>query len=180
MSIVTFLLMGAIDVEAQVRKKAPSKKSKKQQETSEVVVPFTEKLNPELKFGNLGFFNGFSISSKANVGYKISNHFTAGIGGKLFYDQVAAIGSDPSNFDYGGFVYTRGKVTQEIYIQAEYAFMKYDFFNTSVNYPLIGLGYMSGVNNWRFGVELLYIASESARDYQGSVVEYWFGASMNF
>jgi hypothetical protein len=39
---------------------------------------------------------------------------------------------------------------------------------------------MSGTDKWRFGIELLYIANEKARDYQGSIVEYWFGASYNF
>ncbi len=58
----------------------------------------------------------------------------------------------------------------------------YRGFSTAqnVNYPLFGLGYMSGTDKWRFGIELLYIANEKARDYQGSIVEYWFGASYNF
>ncbi len=150
-----------------------------------------DKLNPEIKFGNLGFFNGLSISSKAGVGYKIHNRFTAGVGGKLFYDQFSVQGPDPSVFDFGGLVYGRGKITNEIYVQAEYAFMKYAadpdgyqirnlFLDKKVNYPLFGLGYVSGVNKWRFGIELLYIASETAQDIQGSIVEYWFGASYNF
>jgi hypothetical protein len=189
LSFVFAMLMVSADMDAQVRKKTTSKKSSKAKEEK---VKLMDKINPELKFGNLGFFNGLSISSKAGVGYKLHDRFTVGLGGKLFYDQFVAQGlPDPSVFDYGGLVYGRGKITKEIYVQAEYAFMKYAAdpdgyiirnltLDQNVNYPLIGLGYTSGVNKWRFGVELLYIASEAARDYQSSIVEYWFGASYNF
>jgi hypothetical protein len=180
--------------DAQVRKRtAPSKnsKSKKEQVVKEET-SFLDKGYAELKFGNLGFFNGLTISSKLDVGYKFHDRFSVGGGFKLFYDQFSVIGPDPSIFDLGGFLLARGKITNEIYFQAEYAFMSYaysdayftrnfpDGLNKSVNSPLFGLGYMSGSDKWRFGIELMYIASESARDFQGSVIEYWFGASYNF
>ncbi len=188
LSFVFAMLVVNTDIEAQVRKKNTSKKSTKVKEEK---VSLMDKINPEIKFGNLGFFNGLSLSSKANVGFKFHEKISAGVGGKLFFDQFSVQGPDPSVFDFGGFVYGRGKITKEIYIQAEYAFMKYaadpdGYFirnlplDQKVNYPLIGLGYSSGINKWRFGVELLYIASETARDYQSAVVEYWFGASYNF
>ncbi len=176
------------DLNAQVRKKTTTSKAAKAKEEK---ISFLEKFNPEIKFGNLGFFNGLSLSSKVNVGYKLHDRFTLGGGAKLFYDQFSVQGPDPSVFDLGGFVYGRGKITKEIYFQAEYAFMKYGAdpdgyiirgltLDQKVNYPLLGLGYSSGIGKWRFGVELLYIASEAARDYQSAVVEYWFGASYNF
>lgn len=189
LTFVFSMLAVNADIDAQVRKKSTSKKSTKAKEEK---VSLMDKLNPEIKFGNLGFFNGLSVSSKANVGFKFHDKISAGIGGKLFYEQYAQRGlPDPSVFDFGGFVYGRGKITNEIYIQAEYAFMKYAAdpdgyiirnltLDQKVNYPLIGLGYSSGINKWRFGIELLYIASEAARDYQSAVVEYWFGASYNF
>jgi hypothetical protein len=192
LSFVLAMLVVNTDMEAQVRKKTTSKKSTKSTKAKEEKVKLMDKINPEIKFGNLGFFNGLSISTKANVGYKLHDRFSAGIGGKLFFDQFSVEGPDPSILDLGGFVYGRGKITNEIYIQAEYAFMKYAadpvgflpyrnlIEDKKVNYPLIGLGYSSGINKWRFGVELLYIASEAARDYQSAVVEYWFGASYNF
>jgi len=189
--ILTLSVFMSNDVSAQLRKKT----NKERKETSKKgridQTSLVDQLNPEFKFGNLGFFNGLSISTKANVGYKLSERFTIGAGGKLFYDQFAVTGSDPSVFDYGGFLLGRGKVTNEIYIQAEYAFMNYAAdpagFNIrglsvdqKINFPLIGLGYMSGMGKWRFGVELMYNTNETARDIQRSVIEYWFGASYNF
>ncbi len=189
--ILTLSVFMSDDVSAQLRKKT-IKERKEASKKEKVDQPsLVDQLNPEFKFGNLGFFNGLSISTKANVGYKLSERFTIGAGGKLFYDQFAVTGSDPSVFDYGGFLLGRGKVTNEIYIQAEYAFMNYAAdpagynirgysVDQKINFPLIGLGYMSGMGKWRFGVELMYNTNETARDIQRSVIEYWFGASYNF
>ncbi|MBK8669755.1 MAG: hypothetical protein IPN89_09940 [Saprospiraceae bacterium] len=190
LSMVFCLLISIASADAQVRKKTTSKKSKKEKEKTEQV-SLMEKINPEIRFGNLGFFNGLTISTKANVGYKLSERFTAGAGLKLFYNQFSVQGPDPSIFDLGGFLYARGKITNQIYLQAEYAFMgyakdpdpyqiRYITQDTKVNYPLIGLGYTSGFGKWKFGIELLYIANQQAQDIQSSVVEYWFGASYNF
>jgi hypothetical protein len=190
LTICFFLLVAGTQAEAQIRKKT-SAKSKREEQKKEKQMALLNKFNPEIKFGNLGFFNGLSISSKLDVGYKIASRFTAGGGMKVFYDQYAVIGPDPSVTDIGGFLFGRGKITQEIYIQAEYAFMRYGkdpdgyrirdlIETTSVNYPLIGVGYMSGKDKWRFGVELMYIANGQAQDIQSSVIEYWFGATYNF
>ena len=99
------------DLNAQVRKKTTTSKAAKAKEEK---ISFLEKFNPEIKFGNLGFFNGLSLSSKVNVGYKLHDRFTLGGGAKLFYDQFSVQGPDPSVFDLGGFVYGRGKITKEI------------------------------------------------------------------
>jgi len=179
------------DVDAQVRRKSSGSKSKSKKNKTEEKISIVDKINPEIKFGNLGFFNGLSVSSKLNAGYKLHQRFTVGGGAKLFYDQFAVTGPDPSVFDSGGLLLARGKITQEIYIQAEYAFMHYSkdpapyrirdlFEDRNVNYPLIGAGDMSGIGKWRFGVELMYIGSQEAQDIQNSVIEYWFGASYNF
>jgi len=185
----TMLLVCVGESDAQVRKRTTSTRKKTKEKTEQVSL--IEKLNGEIKFGNLGFFNGLNISSKLNVGYKLSNRFTVGGGGKIFYDQFSVIGPDPSITDLGGFLLGRGKITESIYLQAEYSFMNYakdpDLFilrglplNQKVNFPLIGAGYASGLGKWKFGIELLYIANSTAQDIQGSVVEYWFGASYNF
>jgi len=186
---ISFLMSN--DANAQIRKKSTSSKKEARMKEKEAKPSLMEKINPELKFGNLGFFNGLSISTKLNVGYKLSERFTAGVGGKLFYDQYARVGPDLSTTSYGGLVHARGKITNEIYVQAEYAFMDYERFvydsrnvlllqEAKINTPLIGLGYISGAGKWRFGVELLYIVNDQAREFQGSVIEYWFGASYNF
>lgn len=186
--LMLILLTAASDMDAQVRKRTTSKKKSKQKQEQ---VSLLDKINPEIKFGNLGFFNGLAISTKLNAGFKPHNRFSIGGGGKMFYDQISVIGPDPYVTDFGGFLYGRAKITQEIYFQAEYAFMRYGadpdgfrirniFEPVKVNFPLVGLGYSSGVGKWRFGIELLYITNQTAQDIQGSVVEYWFGASYNF
>lgn len=190
--IVTLMIFSVTVTDAQVRKRTDvSSRSKKEvKEAIDKKSPF-EKINAEILLGNVGFFNGLSISSKLSAFYKLSDRFALGGGVKLFYDQYSVIGPDPSVFDYGGFFAGRAKITKDIYFKAEYAFMHYAkdpdnyqirrlYENVSVDYPLFGLGYMSGTGNWRFGIELLYIANETARDIQSSVVEYWFGASYNF
>lgn len=186
--LIVILMVSATDVDAQVRKRTTSKKKSKQKEEQ---ISLMEKINPEIRFGNLGFFNGLAISSKLNAGFKPHKRFSLGGGGKLFYDQISIIGPDPSVTDLGVFLYGRGKITENIYFQAEYAFMKYGadpdgfrirnlFEPVKLNFPLVGLGYSSGFGKWRFGIELMYITNQTAQDIQGSVVEYWFGASYNF
>jgi hypothetical protein len=77
-----------------------------------------EKLNTEIKLGNLNFFgNQFSISLKSNVGYKLNNTFSAGLGGKLYYDFINVVNS-PDNFNFtsvGGLAYARAKITKQLY-----------------------------------------------------------------
>ena len=102
LSFVFAMLVVNTDIEAQVRKKTTTKKSTKVKEDK---VKLMDKLNPEIKFGNLGFFNGLSVSTKANIGYKLHDRFSAGIGGKLFYDQFSVQGPDPSILDYGGLIF---------------------------------------------------------------------------
>lgn len=176
------------DADAQVRKRTTAKKNAKEKKES---VSFLQKVNPEIKLGNVGFFNGLFISSKLNAGIKLHDRFSLGAGTKLFFNQYSQQGPDPSIFDIGGLVYGRAKITNSIYFQAEYAFMRYGkdpdgylirniFENQKINYPLLGIGYFTGVGNWRFGMELLYITNNLARDYQNSIVEYWFGGSYNF
>lgn len=174
---------------AQLRNKstieAKTKKNNKEQ------FEFLNKIGGDIFLGNVGFFNGLSISSKLSAGYKLGERFALGGGLKLFYDQYSVIGPDPSVFDIGGLFMGKAKITRDIYVKAEYTFMNYakdpDGYNIrylnedlKVNYPLFGIGYFSGTDKWKFGIELLYIADETARDLQRAVVEYWFGASYNF
>lgn len=179
-----FLLTFSSEADAQSKRKRPVKRPEKQEkvkDTQNEINFFRDQLSYDIKIGNIGFFNGFSISTKLYAGYKFNDRFSAGIGGKMFYDQFIVRGApDISYFDRGVFGFARGKVTNEIFIQAEYVSMRYDRFETTVNHPLIGAGYMSGFGRWKFGLELMYIANDLARDLQNSVVEYWVGASYNF
>ena len=87
------------------------------------------KIESWIKFGNIGFYNGFYISSKLDVGYKLSQRFSTGLGTKLFYTQISYIGPDDTYFDYGGFLYARGKITDDIFLQFEYSATKFDSTN---------------------------------------------------
>ena len=149
---------------------------------------FAEKLNYEIKPGNLNFFgNQLSISLKSNVGYKLNNIFTAGVGGKFFYDYINSFGSssDISAFSYGGLVYGRAKITQTFYLQAEYNLVSFGPVSTvpqeTLAYPTAGLGYVQQGFDWSFGLELLAILNDRVRDKpQGNIVEYWLNFSKNF
>lgn len=189
MLVLSMLTVIVNDGFGQVRKRTISKTAKTQKSVKEDDgTAFIDKTYAELRFGNLGFFNGLSLSTKLNVGYKFHERLSIGGGMKLFFNQyVVQNAPDPSLTDLGGFLLARGKLSDQFYIQGEYAFMNYQYydnfgtkFSKSANSPLIGLGYMSGFGKWKFGIELLYIVNEQSRDYQNSIVEYWFGASYNF
>lgn len=147
-----------------------------------------DKLNIEIKPGNLNFFgNQLSISLKSNVGYKFNNIFSAGAGGKLFYDYINAFGtsSDISAFSFGGLIYGRAKISQTFYLQGEYNLVSFGAVSTTpqetLAYPTAGIGYMQQGYDWSFGIELLAILSDPVRDKpQGNIVEYWINFSKNF
>jgi hypothetical protein len=143
--ILAAMFMTYSDADAQVRKRTTAKKNAKEKKES---VSFLQKVNPEIKLGNVGFFNGLFISSKLNAGIKLHDRFSLGAGTKLFFNQYSQQGPDPSIFDIGGLVYGRAKITNSIYFQAEYAFMRYGkdpdgylirniFENQKINYPLV-------------------------------------------
>ena len=148
----------------------------------------SDKLNIEIKPGNINFFgNQLSLSLKSNVGYKFNNTFTAGAGGKFFYDYINQFGStsDISAFSFGGLIFARAKITQTFYLQAEYSLTSFGSVSTipqeTIAYPLAGIGYMQQGYDWSFGIEVLAILKDSVRDKpQGSIVEYWLNFSKNF
>ncbi|MCO6463198.1 MAG: hypothetical protein J5I52_03520 [Saprospiraceae bacterium] len=187
--IICFVSM-TITADAQLRKRPEGSSSKTKKER--VVKPsFVDRLGGDIMLGNVGFFNGLTISAKLDAAFKINDRFALGGGSKMFYDQYSVLGPDPSVFDIGGHFMGRARIINDIFFQAEYAFMKYSkdpvgysirglTEDVKVNYPLFGLGYMSGVGKWKFAIQLMYIANETARDLQSAVVEYWFGASYNF
>jgi hypothetical protein len=142
-----------------------------------------EKLNTEVKLGNLNFFgNVFNVSLKSNVGYKLNKTFSAGLGGKFDYYYVSRVGpGDEGFFSYGGLAFARAKITQQLYAQVEY-----NAFNSAFSlprktylYPSAGLGYIYQGFNWSTGVELLVPLDDEVRDFFG-LVEYWFSFSHNF
>ncbi len=142
-----------------------------------------EKLNTEIKLGNLNFFGSvFNISLKSNVGYKFNNTFSAGLGGKFDYYYVSRVGpGDEGFFSYGGLAYARAKISQQLYAQVEY-----NVFNSAFSlprktylYPSAGMGYIYQGFNWTSGIELLVPLDDEVRDFFG-IVEYWITFSHNF
>jgi len=192
--VIVFLFTLIDDASAQRRgkKKRRTKedteenKSRRDRDDDEFSSSFAEKLNYEIKPGNLNFFNNqLALSLKSNVGYKLNNTFTAGVGGKLLYDYVSSFGSSVSAFSYGGMVYARAKITQMFYLQAEYNLVSFGAVSATpqetLGYPTAGLGYVQQGYDWSYGIELLAVLSEEARlKPQGTIVEYWINFSKNF
>jgi hypothetical protein len=144
-----------------------------------------DKLNYEIKLGNPGFSNNtFSLTTKFNAGYKFVKWASAGVGfrsGLLYLNNPAGI-PDKTYLDYGAFVYGRGRITNSIYLQAEYGTQNVALLNgTRQNFwaPLVGGGYMQGSGNWSYGVELLYNINQVAQDFNGPL-EYWLNFSYKF
>lgn len=182
---VTGLFMATYQLHAQIiRRPAPSVEDRSRDEDSESSK--YDFLTADIKIGNLGFFGNLFLSGKANVGYQITPWLNGGIGGKVFYSQIFVPSAPDFKYtDLGGFAYARAKVFRSIFLQLEYHYTSFDFVNNiltgaNISYPTIGAGYVSGNGPWRFGLELNFLVNELARDYQGSVLEYWTGAFYHF
>ncbi len=191
-AIILFCLVVSTSVEAQTRRlpKKPEKNAKIE------TVSIVDKITGDILIGNVGFFNGLFLSAKVNVGYKLIDRISVGGGLKMFYNELQVSGSsNPKVFDYSPFLYSRIKIVSGFFIQGEYAFNSYGkdsdpFFRfnfnrdpvlrTQINSPLAGVGYLSGMGDWTFGAQVMYIFNETSRDIQGSIVEYWVGATYNF
>jgi hypothetical protein len=163
------------------RRTTTSKRDAKKED----VLPFKQKLNYEIHIGNPNISNIIvALAIKPNVGYKINNTFTAGLGSRLFYTYYNPGGGGSANyFDLGAFAFARAKLGGSIYFQGEYSAMhfskNYTGLAKNIAYPLVGGGYMNGYGNWKYGVELLLPLNNEARSY-GPSLEYWFNISYKF
>lgn len=173
------------DAEAQRTRKRKTRKSKEDTES----VSIGERLNYEIKVGNVGYNNGFGISLKGDILYKFNSIVSAGPGAKMFYDYINnRFGPDESIFTYGALGAVRLKVVETFYLQGEYHITKYGdepeyfvprFAAKTISYPTVGAGYLSGFGDWKFGVEGQFVLNEDAANRQG-IFEYWFAFSYNF
>ena len=180
--LVLFLLFAVFtEADAQSRKRRKSR-TRTRGEVKEEKPSFSENLNYEIKFGNIGFGNSFSIALKPSVGYKFHKIASAGVGSRFAYTFINQVGTDDlSFFDYGFFTYGRVKLGSNFYLQGEYSSYSFDFATReNIFYPLFGGGYVSGFGDWMFGTELLFIGSDRARDNFNSVIEWWISASYRF
>lgn len=171
------------DLDAQRRRRA-RERSTETEESS-----FMDKINYEIRLGNIAFGGGFALDLKPSVGYKINKYFTTGLGIRMDYDYVSNPGpfTNPdikSNYlSYGPFALARAKVSESIYIQGEYTIYSFDTPqppNLEVNFPSIGAGYVQGGENWKYSLEGMVILDNTAQTYLGNTVEFWFNFSKNF
>lgn len=179
LGILSIVLVTVTDIDAQRRR---TRERDRKEDTEQV-----NKIFHTIHMGNINFFNGnFSLSSKYSGGYKFHERFGAGLSGKFFFDIFNQIGAPNINFfSYGAGAFIRGKITNDIYIQAEYDVTSYDDFNNVrdiYTYPLIGAGYEQGQGPWKFGANALFILDSEVQDI-GSVnrlLEWWITFSYNF
>ncbi len=177
-AITLFLtLLVFSDMNAQVRKRS-TKKSKEAEKTEESL-PLIEKLSADIRIGNIGINQGFSLSIKPGVGYNLNKYLAGGLGSRVFVDYTNFSGQENTYIDYGGFAFARFKI-QGFYLQGEYAVTKYEYGNLTLNYPLVGAGYLSGNGSkWKYGIELMLPLNADAR-YYGPSLEYWLNFAYNF
>ena len=187
--ILILLIMVNTDMHGQKTrtKQRPSEEEKKEVSAEN---PLLNQLNPELKIGVFNIAgNFFSISFKGNCGYKLTDWLSSGVAlkfGNQFYNNFGQ-SNDFSFQDYGAGVYARGRIFNQVYLQAEYDYYNIPDIQTGFPYegrssfwsPLVGGGYAQGWGDWRFSLELLFILNDQVRDYK-SFAEYWIGFSYNF
>lgn len=199
--ICLFIFGVNTDISAQRKGKKKKRPEKTEQvETSErvetsdriekITPSFKDRMNYELKAGNISLGNQLRFALKGNAGFKLNEHFTGGLAIKYDFSFINFDTQEDINFShYGGGPFVRGKFLNDFYIQVEY-----DYFNmqkiqggfvfleerVTAFAPLIGGGYFSGFGDWRFGAEILFIANDDVRNNLSSAIEYWFGASYNF
>lgn len=170
-------LVSMSDANAQVRKRTVKKK--KEKEEKEEAVPLLEKLSADIRIGNISISQGFQFSLKPSIGYNVNKYLAGGLGSRLFLDYYNFGGFEDTYIDYGGFAFARFKI-HGFYIQGEYARTKFEAANATINYPLAGLGYVSGNGSkWKYGVELMLPLSKDARTY-GRSLEYWINFTYNY
>lgn len=177
------------------RKKKKRRETTKTEQVERIQSPLIDKLNYEMKLGNISFFSGLRIAAKGSVGFKPTNFLTAGLAAKIDYTFInnPNTGVEDISFShYGLGPFLRLKFLESFYVQAEY---DYNFMaeiisssngsfltgeRLNAGSPLIGGGYMSGFGPWMYGVEIFFITNDIVRNNMNTAIEYWFGVSYNF
>ncbi len=196
-SVLLFSMMIFFSTEMEAQRKSRKRSSDRSTRTERTssrtnsddteTISLRDRLAYDIHIGNIGFNQGFNISLKSAVGYKVSERFTVGLGGKMFYLFRNSFGQsqDVSLLTYAGYVYPRFKISESIYIKGEYNLYSIDYgsnadrINTSI--PMIGGGYVSGFGPWKFGIEILFLPIDRNRDeLYGDVFEYTISILYNF
>ncbi len=186
-AIFSLFMVGELDAQRTSRKRSSDRTERSRRSTDDTErISLKDKLAYDIYLGNIGLGRGFSITAKGGVGYKPIDRITTGLGTKIYYLYENLDG--PNNFtqfSYGFYPYARVALSDQIYLKGEYVWLNIDGgFGDNVQdwIPMVGAGYASGFGPWKFGIELLLIASDSDRDryYGGDLFEYMFSALYNF
>ena len=166
-----------------------SQRSRDRDSEEENYKSFADKLVYDINIGNISLSNGlFGMSFKPQIGYKLHERITPGIGIKYYYNLLSD-NRYPDDFhlnDIGAFVFTRLKVTEAFFAHVEYSYISFDndwFFQDeriSFNYPLVGAGYASGFGDWKSTIQVLFIGNQEVRRLGNYPIEFWFGFTKNF
>lgn len=177
------LLLGfSTSVDAQSRKK---KQRPDPEQVEKPATNFGDRMNYDIKAGNVSLQgNFFSVAFKGSAGYKLNDFLSAGLAAKtkIFFFNDRGQSNDQTRTYYGFGPYVRAKFLEQFYVQFEYDYNSIQISEDdrrAINSPYLGGGYMQGWNNWKFGIEVLFIMNDEVRDYDG-IIEYWFGGTYNF
>lgn len=131
--------------------------------------------------GGIGFditSNGINISALPRVGYKVTNNFSVGVG--LTYQYISRDNLSVTN--YGGNVFSRYNITQEIFAHAEYEYLNFQYYlptrqktRKGYNSMLVGGGYYKpfggrAAANVTVLYNLLYDPNEVNQPYNSPLV----------
>ncbi len=184
--ILLFLCFGAQELEAQrsrttrTRTTSNNERSRTRDENKEPMArPWMA-----IHLGNVGFGNGFSLSGKYSYGYEFEKRFSLGANAKFYYDFINGFGSQPdlNLFSYGAAAFARVKITNDIYAHGEYGITSFDRSfqgpRENILFPAAGLGYKSGIDDWTFGIHLLFPFNQRVRSLIN--IEYWIDFNYKF
>lgn len=166
-----------------------SRRSRDRDAEDENYESFASKLVYDINIGNISLSNGlFGMSFKPQIGYKLHERITPGIGVKYYYNLLSdnRFADDFHLNDIGAFAFTRLKITEAFFAHLEYSYISFDndWFlqeeRRSFNYPLFGAGYASGFGDWKSTIQILFIGNQEVRRLGNYPIEFWFGFSKNF
>lgn len=113
-----------------------------------------------LQFGTITF-----IELSPKVGYRLTEHFTTGLGGTYQYFRDRRAGLDYSTTVYGGALFAQHDIWNNFYAYAEFEYLTYeDYYNVQVvsENILIGGGYKQWLSSRAYAyLSLLYNINET-------------------
>lgn len=136
-----------------------------------------------LQFGSIT-----SVNIAPNIGYKLTPRLSAGIGITYIYAKDNRYANSYSINYYGGSIFSRLKITDNIFAHAEYEALTLkaenqftgDVVKTSVPNLYIGGGYRQAIGtNSSFNILILYNVNESRYSpYSNPIIRLGFGVGI--